>query len=311
MSRPTTRVASWLLVLALGTWAVSPARANLLTNGSFEAGPAPGEAVQLSAGSTAITGWIVTGTNIDYCGTRWAAASGSSSVALNGSDAGGIAQTFATVTGGQYGVRFYLSGDPFSTPAVKQVRVTAADQSADFSDDITGIWPWAMAWSPKNWSFTASAMNTTLEFHSLMGGDTGPAIDSVSVELISSATTGVGSNGTQTLGLAPFAPNPTHDGGRTQFTITRAMPVRLSVFDLAGREIAVLADGVFQPGHYSAAWNGRTASGRSPSGLYLLQLSARGQRLTQRLVVTREGAPRTTEEPWRLAASRATRRPSR
>jgi choice-of-anchor C domain-containing protein len=285
LSRSTCRVASWLLALALGAWTASPAQANLLTNGSFETGPAPGVAVQLGAGSNAITGWVVTRTNIDYCGTRWAAASGACSVALNGSAAGGIAQTFPTLSGGLYGVRFYLTGDPFSTPAVKQMRVTAAGHSADFSYDITPVWPWNMAWNAQFWSFSASATNTTLEFYSLMTGDTGPAIDSVTVELISTA--GVGSHGTTAFGLAPFAPNPMQAGGRTQFTIARAMPARLSVFDLAGREVAVLADGVFQPGQYGAVWDGRTASGRAPSGLYLLQLSARGQRVTQRLVVTR------------------------
>ena len=69
--------------LAFGACFGCPAQAKLLSNGSFETGPAPGDALPLSTGSTAISGWVVTRTSIDYVGAlRPAALAASRSMAL-------------------------------------------------------------------------------------------------------------------------------------------------------------------------------------------------------------------------------------
>ena len=56
--------------------------------------------------------------------------------------------------------------------------------------------------------------------------------------------------------LAPVMPNP----GRGPFTVTyalpRSAPVRVSVIDVQGREIAVLADGELPAGRHRATWEG-------------------------------------------------------
>ena len=157
------------MVLASALSAASSACANLLTNGSFETGPSPGAGtLLLSGGSTALTGWVVTRGNVDYVGGSWEAQDGACTVALNGDAAGGVAQSFATYPGALYGVSFYLSGDPFTTPALKHVRLAAADSSADFSFDITPAWPWHMDWTLHEWTFTARTASTTLELYSLV-----------------------------------------------------------------------------------------------------------------------------------------------
>ena len=282
--RPS-RARPWLMVLAVALLGSSPARANLLVNGSFESGPAPGDAMQLGAGSTLITGWVVTRANVDYCGTRWTAAQGVRSLGLNGLDAGGIAQTISTMQHAQYTVRFWMAGDPGSTPAIKQMRVAAAGQSADFTADITGMWAWDPGWNSHVWSFTANAASTTIEFYSMQTGDTGPALDSVTVEL--NSVLDVGSGRTPALALLPCVPNPMRDATQLEFTLPRAMAARLSVFDLAGREVAMLADGAFAPGRHPVIWDGRTEKGRAAAGLYYVQLSADGRRLARRLIVLR------------------------
>src|SRR5882672_6223263 len=205
-----------LLVLILAVARGTPARANLVANGSFETGPAPGVSMQLNPGSTAVTGWTVTRASIDYVGTEWTAAQGVRSIALNGLAAGGISQTFASIPLAQYTVRCYMAGDPGSTPVIKQMRVAAAGQSVDFSADITGMWAWDPGWNPHVWSFTANANNTTLEFYSLMSGTTGPTVDSVTVELTSTA--GVGSDGALSFALAS-APNPMRDASQIEFRL--------------------------------------------------------------------------------------------
>jgi hypothetical protein len=78
----------------------------LIVNGSFEnTSIEPGSFQDVPAGSTAITGWTVTGNHIDLIGGLWTAAAGRHSLDLEGSACntgsidgclGGVAQTFAT-----------------------------------------------------------------------------------------------------------------------------------------------------------------------------------------------------------------------
>src|SRR5258705_12735230 len=99
-----------LLALILAVACETPARANLLANGSFETGPAPGVSMQLNPGSTAVTGWTVTRASIDYVGTEWTAAQGVRSIALNGLAARRTSQAFATVPLPQYPVPRFNAG---------------------------------------------------------------------------------------------------------------------------------------------------------------------------------------------------------
>ena len=184
---------SHLNLLAVLLCALSPAaQANLLTNGSFEVGPVPGTFVNLTGGSTAITGWTVTGTTIDYVGSLWEASDGSRSLDLDGSIGwphtnGGVAQSFATMPGMAYVVSFDLAGNPYNTPTIKPMRVAAAGQSQDFTFDSTGRSVVNMGWLAQSWSFTAVAAMTTLEFRSLTQAPQigwGAALDNVSVSVV-------------------------------------------------------------------------------------------------------------------------------
>jgi hypothetical protein len=86
------------------------------------------------------------------------------------------------------------------------------------------------------------------------------------------------------LALEPARPSPMRGTGRLGFVLPRAARVRLGVLDLQGREIAVLADGVFPAGHHTAMWDGGTERGSAPAGLYFARLSAEGRVFSQRLV---------------------------
>jgi choice-of-anchor C domain-containing protein len=283
MSPLRTRLA--LLAAALVALAPLPALANLLVNGSFESGPAPGTMLPLASGNTGVTGWVVTRAGIDYAGTAWTAAQGSRSIALNGPDAGGIAQTFETLPHATYTVRFYLAGDPETLPNVKTMRVSAAGQSADFTADITGMWAWDPGWNPNMWSFQAASTSTTLEFFSTMSGATGATLDSVTVLLTSTAD--VAPPGAETLALAPVAPNPARGAARVRFTLAQPGPARLAVYDVSGREVAVLADGELAAGVHEAVWDGRSRQGRAPAGLYFAELRSREGRLVRAFAVVR------------------------
>jgi immune inhibitor A len=86
------------------------------------------------------------------------------------------------------------------------------------------------------------------------------------------------------LALEPARPSPMRGTGRIGFVLPREARARVSVLDLQGREVAVLADGVFPAGRHTATWDGRTERGSAPAGLYFVRLSAEGRVFSQRLV---------------------------
>lgn len=168
---------------------VTPVQAaNLIQNGSFETATIdPGASfIGLYAGSTAITGWTVSQGTIDYKGTLWQASEGSRSLDLSGGNDGGIQQTFNTTVGETYRVTFDLAGNTFTSPTIKDMRVSAGGSSADFSFDTTGKSNSNMGWLSKSWDFTANSTTTTLEFISLSNSFAGPVLDNVSVIALSS-----------------------------------------------------------------------------------------------------------------------------
>ncbi|MEM1057402.1 MAG: DUF4397 domain-containing protein [Bacteroidota bacterium] len=81
---------------------------------------------------------------------------------------------------------------------------------------------------------------------------------------------------------APF-PNPARGTATISFSLAEAGPVRLSVYDALGREVAVLADGSAQEGTQRAA----IASGMLAPGAYVVLLQAGGERLVRTLTVAR------------------------
>ena len=98
------------------------------------------------------------------------------------------------------------------------------------------------------------------------------------------APTAVGAGAAPALALADAQPSPTRGPVRIAFALPRELPARLSILDPQGREIAVLVDGVLPGGPHAATWDGLTARGRAPAGLYFARLAAGGRALTRRLV---------------------------
>jgi hypothetical protein len=82
-------------------------------------------------------------------------------------------------------------------------------------------------------------------------------------------------------------PNPFNPGTSIPYALTEPSRIELKVYTLLGREAAVLDAGVKPAGSYSAAWNGRDASGnRMPSGVYFYRLKTTPLRNGQPAVLT-------------------------
>jgi hypothetical protein len=101
------------------------------------------------------------------------------------------------------------------------------------------------------------------------------------------ATTAVGEGGSGPLAIDPVAPNPTRGPALLGVTLPHAGAVRLSILDVAGREVAVPAEG-FQPaGRLEFCWDGRSRGRQAPAGVYVVRLECSGRLLTRKFVIAR------------------------
>jgi hypothetical protein len=83
-------------------------------------------------------------------------------------------------------------------------------------------------------------------------------------------------------------PNPFNPITRLDYAVASTGHVRLRIFDLRGRSVATLVDGVVTAGRHEVVWNGRDAGGREvPSGVYLSRLETAGQVAQGRLALVR------------------------
>jgi hypothetical protein len=97
--------------------------------------------------------------------------------------------------------------------------------------------------------------------------------------------TGVSRDGVQPseFGLAQNFPNPFNPTTSITFGVARRSALRLVVYDLLGRKLMTLADGVYEAGTYSAKAD---FTGRA-SGVYFYRLEAGSFQQVRKLVVAR------------------------
>lgn len=88
------------------------------------------------------------------------------------------------------------------------------------------------------------------------------------------------------LTFAQNHPNPFNPATTYRFQLPEAGPVRLDVFDSAGRLVRTLVDDVRDAGPHAVTWDGRDAQGVPlASGVYLSRLVANGERLEQKSIL--------------------------
>jgi hypothetical protein len=83
--------------------------------------------------------------------------------------------------------------------------------------------------------------------------------------------------------LLPNFPNPVVGHTTLRYTLPDDEHVRLTVYDLLGRQIATLVEERQRAGRYEIAFD----AGRLPSGMYFARLMGEGRVQTQRIVVVR------------------------
>ncbi len=89
-------------------------------------------------------------------------------------------------------------------------------------------------------------------------------------------------------GLTGAWPNPFNPRVTLSFALPVSGGARLAVFDLRGREVAVLRDGALPAGTHTAAWDGRDDGGRAmPAGVYMAVLRTELGTTTRKLVLAK------------------------
>jgi hypothetical protein len=78
-------------------------------------------------------------------------------------------------------------------------------------------------------------------------------------------------------------PNPFNPSTEIGFSLDRTSNVRLEVFDVLGRSIAVLANENMEPGYHRLVWNATRESG----GVYFCRLTAAGSMRTIKMQLLR------------------------
>lgn len=98
------------------------------------------------------------------------------------------------------------------------------------------------------------------------------------------------------LGIAQIlgaTPNPFHQATAINYSLGTSGAVNLSVFDIQGRKVATLVDGVQDAGAYTATWNGRGDNGSMlSSGLYFVKMQTVGQIQNIKVLLSQTGAER-------------------
>jgi predicted MPP superfamily phosphohydrolase len=88
--------------------------------------------------------------------------------------------------------------------------------------------------------------------------------------------------------LAQNQPNPFNPSTELKYHLPQDGPARLSIYDMRGREVAVLVDEVVRAGENTTRWSGQDKEGRHvPSGVYLVRLVIPGEETTRKITLAR------------------------
>lgn len=91
----------------------------------------------------------------------------------------------------------------------------------------------------------------------------------------------IGDQGVKTITLSQNYPNPFNPSTQISFTLQASSFTHLSVYDLLGREVAVLIDGPMSAGSHSVNFDASELT----SGMYLYRIVSNGEAISRRLML--------------------------
>lgn len=83
-------------------------------------------------------------------------------------------------------------------------------------------------------------------------------------------------------------PNPFNPNTTIKFAVPTTQFITINVYDLLGRKVKTLVNGVYEPGEYKVVWDGTDDFGKPvSSGIYLYQLRAGQNILVKKMLLVK------------------------
>jgi hypothetical protein len=158
---------------------------------------------------------------------------------------------------------------------------------------VGGFFPSHIAqWDGENWSVLGSGTNGSVRTITASGGYVyvGGQLNIAG----SKSSFGVARWSSPTVSAMPVAqrpalwlsPNPFRSSTEIQFEVARSDRVTLAVYDIQGRVVNRLQDGVVEPGEHLARWDGRDNYGRAVApGIYFVRIATSQGSAAKRVVL--------------------------
>ncbi|MHB8080016.1 MAG: LVIVD repeat-containing protein [Candidatus Krumholzibacteriia bacterium] len=212
---------------------------------------------------------------VAYCSAWWMLESGLLAIGIADPSAPEVVGRLSLSTSAWYkvavGTRLYVGGELESVQAVDIADPTRLA--------VVGT-PWPLDWNMTFAACTAGLLHGDGLDLRLLSFDCAPPT------AVDPPATGAAPPRPVTL-LAPH-PNPFNPVVRIPFVLARAQRTRVCVYDLAGRRVATLADGVFGAGRQELVWRGLDARGAAvASGSYVVRVEGEAGRDGRRITLIR------------------------
>jgi len=165
-----------------------------------------------------------------------------------------------------------------------QIRYDAGALAATESDAVR-IYKWQDGWTPLKTGVNLSNTTAEIEFE-------GAGIYAALLDLTRSETVDVGYRDRPVVPglwqLQPAYPNPFNGETRLAFDVPRPAQVTIEVFDVLGRRVRTVADGIYQAGRHRVRWDGYDDTAVAvPAGLYICRFRSGEVLLHQKLTILR------------------------
>ena len=204
-------------------------------------------------------------------------------------DAGTLVVT-ASISPRGYGseIRFIYThdgSDPKTSPTAYTVEgsyVTEEDPSGDCTDPVAVFDAQLYALEGETVKWYAHGWYQTHNKYNGLFGDS-----DVRTFVADTTYTGVPQGDARVVRLSN-SPNPFTGATNIMFTLTGSAHVRISVYDISGRTVATLYNGMASEGENVVQWDGRTGRGEDlPAGIYFYRFETRDYQATRKAILIR------------------------
>lgn len=182
---------------------------------------------------------------------------------------------------------YYVSSDTWSEGILKWTGATQTGTELD-SYLIINQTGYTYSWDVTDKVNQEAASDSLITFMIKDNESTNRIIDFYSREtsgspellVVTDQTSGVSENGKQVpdkYSLEQNYPNPFNPATEIKYSLAKPGNVKLTVFDIMGREVAVLFDGFRPAGFYSQSWQAKDKTGHKlSSGIYICSMESAG-----------------------------------